>query len=57
MVYVPRVISEDLYKKILRDYKTLLDNTTLKAACDTLQDRIKKLELAPEWRKGQSYTD
>jgi len=51
-----RVITEKLYDSILRDYKTLLDTTTIKTARDTIDDRIEKLNLAPQWRAGQNYS-
>jgi len=54
---MPRVITQKLLKSIINDYKTLLDATTVKAARDTIEDRISKLELAPEWRAGQNYSD
>lgn len=52
-----RVIKQKLYDSILRDYKTLLDTVTIKAARDTIEERIEKLKLAPEWRKDQNYSD
>ena len=54
---MPRVIKEKLHKSIISDYRTLLNHTTVKAARDTIQERIEKLELAPKWRQGQNYAD
>ncbi len=54
---LPRVISEELYQNLIKDYQTLLDTTTIKAASDTIQDRIDKLKICPIFRKGQDYAD
>lgn len=54
---MPRIIKEPLYQSILQDYNKLRELTKDESALATIDDRIKRLELAPMFRKGQNYTD